>query len=64
MHPSYSGGRGRRITVQDQPRKKLKILSENKTKSKRTKGMAKVVHHLPRKCETLSSFPSTVKNKN
>jgi hypothetical protein len=33
------------------------------TKAKRTRGIAQKVEHLPSKCKTLSSNPSSVTNK-
>jgi hypothetical protein len=62
MHPcdpSYSGARGRRITVRDWPRQKYETLSEKQTKATRMGGMAEVVKCLPSKLEAPSSSPNT-----
>jgi hypothetical protein len=58
-NPNYLGGSGRRITVWGQTGKKLEVISEKQTKSKRTRGMVEGVDYLPNKCEALSSMPST-----
>jgi hypothetical protein len=51
-NPSYTGGRGRRITG-----KSVKPPSENQTESKGTKSVAQVTEHLPGKRKALSSIP-------
>jgi hypothetical protein len=52
----------RRIVVQAHLSKKQDLISKI-TRAKRSGGMAQVVEHLPSKCETLSSNPSTGKKK-
>jgi hypothetical protein len=41
-NPSYSGDRGRKLTVRVQPRQKHETLSGKNTKGKRTGGMTQV----------------------
>jgi hypothetical protein len=57
-NPRYSGGGGRRITVQSQPRGNHKMLSE-KLKAKR----AESVVHLPSMNEALNSITSTAERE-
>jgi hypothetical protein len=61
---SYKGGRGRRITAQEQPQaKSMKPYLKNNQTKNRAGGVAQVVACLPSKCESLSSNPSTSKKK-
>jgi hypothetical protein len=67
-NPCYSGGGGRRITVQGQSGQKHETLSETPTKSERTRGrkggvVAQVIERLCSKLKALSSIPSTAKKK-
>jgi hypothetical protein len=61
--PSYLGGRGRRIAVQDQTRKKHETLSEKLTTEQNGLGHGSVVKLLPSQYEVLSSIPKTTQKR-
>jgi hypothetical protein len=63
-NPSYKGGRGRRVPVPDQPRKKMQDLIWKITHSKKDWGHGSSDRALAFKHKALSSNPNTTPPKN
>jgi hypothetical protein len=62
--PSYLGGQDKNNSVKAGTGKVItRLYLRNKLKAKQTGVMAQVVEHLPNKCKTLNSSPSTRKKK-